>query len=204
MIAKNNKKNTHKANMVSDCHIAWELIDSLMPLSKPDQRLLDEHLKVCPNCAAEAVIEQSLREIVAPHHNLPSPSLGFEKALMDELGLTPVPKPEYKPIAAWSWALGGLAALVAIAFIYWDTLVKHTYKCVRFLLLNLADITVKLDATFTDAVSNSVGKLDGYLFTLLGEFARITINENLLIFNIMCASIVVISGLVAVGMVNRK
>ncbi len=202
MTEPNNNNDTRQSSAGLDCRTAREQIDSLTSLSVSDQRQLDEHLAICPNCAAEASIEQSLREVVAPC-DLASPSAGFQAALMIKLDLAPATEPVTKPLVVWGWVIGGFLTLTAVLMNYSDNVAKYAYKGIRFVLLSLADVMFKLDALVSGSSSSVIGKVDGYLFSLLGEFAKISGSENLLVINLMFASLAVLSGVIAVGLVNR-
>jgi len=196
--------NKHENNKIS-CHTVRLMLDSTDTLTESERHALDKHIKSCSACAAEVEFENALSEVIAPQE-LASPSRGFEASLMAELGLRPVvePVPLQKPFAVWGWAASIIMAITATLYIYWDTVLGMGYKGLRTVLLGSADIAMKIDSILSGSSSGIIAKLDGYVFSLIGEFARFGINESLLLMNLMFLTIAALGGVIAVTVSNRN
>jgi len=114
------------------------------------------------------------------------------------------PVPLQKPFAVRGWAASIIMAITATLYIYWDTVLGMGYKGLRTVLLGSADIAMKIDSILSGSSSGIIAKLDGYVFSLIGEFARFGINESLLLMNLMFLTIAALGGVIAVTVSNRN
>ena len=187
-----------------ECKTARELIDGLTPVTGDQQKLLDDHLALCPNCAAEAKLEGSLRKVIAPE-KLSTPSPGFEAALMAELDLTPVKAPKTYPLVKWAWAAGILASGLLLLLKYnLQPLTLTFYKGGMFFIGKISRMMIYLDGLANQAADGISGQAGGTYGYILGEISRTPQLMNSLILTIMFGSFALLSGLIAVGVVNRK
>jgi hypothetical protein len=196
--------NEQKNNKI-ECMAVRSMIERSDTLSESERHAFDIHINSCPACAAEVKFENALREVVAPQ-KLASPSRGFEASLMAELGLKPAfePAPAAKPFAIWGRAAAIILGIAAVFYLYWDTVQSMGLKGLRTVMLSSADMVMKIDSILTGSSSGVVAKLNGYVFTCIGEAARIGINESLLVMNLMFLSMAAVGGIVAISISNRS
>ncbi|MCF7810414.1 hypothetical protein K9N50_05455 [bacterium] len=192
-------------NNSGDCEVIRSMIERSDTLSESERHAFDLHINSCRACAAEVEFENTLREVIAPQ-KLASPSRGFEASLMAELGMKPVfePVPAAKPFAIWGRAAGIILGIAAIFYLYWDTVQSIGLKGLRTVMLGSADVVMKIDSILSGSSSGVIAKLDGYVFTCIGEAARVGVNQSLLIMNLMFLSMAALSGIIAVTVSNRS
>ncbi|MBT7789371.1 MAG: hypothetical protein HN757_10900 [Calditrichaeota bacterium] len=105
-----------------DCKQALEILDQINWQTDPCSAELTSHLETCPACAAAAKVEDALRSVIAPPE-LPSLSVDFEKNLMAQLGIKPlpvvIPRPYLNPVSRWGWA----AAIMVISTLLFNQII---------------------------------------------------------------------------------
>ncbi len=184
------------------CRTAMELIDSTEPLSAGERSRLEAHIAVCSNCAAAAGLEDVLRETIAPAV-LPSPSAGFEAALMLELDLIPEAEAKPDPLARLS-LIAALVPLTLLVIAYFRPISKAFFKGTLWLMDNLLHLFINLDGVVNSTVAGVIGQANGFLYSHFGELIATTGLSGTLILSMMCVSFMVISGAVAIGYANQR
>ncbi len=184
------------------CRTAMELIDSAQPLSAEERSRLDAHIAVCSNCAAAAGLEDVLRETIAPAV-LPSPSAGFEAALMADLDLIPEAESKPDPLARLS-LIAALIPLTLLVITYFKPISKMFYKGMFWLMDNLMHLFINIDSTVSSTVASVIGKADGFLYSHFGELIATAGLSGTLILSLICVSFMVISGAIAIGYANQR
>jgi len=184
------------------CRTARELIDSAQPLSINEHSRLEAHIALCPNCAAAADLEDVLRETIAPAV-LPSPSAGFEVALMADLDLIPEAESKPDPLARLS-LVAALIPLTLLVITCFRPISKMFYKGTFWLMDNLLHLFINLDGKVNSAIASVIGKANGFLYSHFGELIATTGLSGTLILSLICVSFMVISGAIAIGYANQR
>ncbi len=168
-----------------DCQAARELMDRRDPFSGEEGGRLKAHLESCPACAAEARMEERLRSIIVPAE-LPSPSPGFELSLKARLGIGLEPRTD--PIARWGWA----AAILTLAVLVLPYVTRITEAALRV----VSDLITGLAEVFGRAGSNAE--------PIIGQLSQLSSPENVMMLNLVLGAIVLLGGIVAVGIAERR
>ena len=184
-----------------DCKTALELMERNLPLTKSESKELSDHLTDCPACKVSARFEDVLREVIVPAE-LPSPSAGFEAALMAELNLAPAAKPLHFPLLRWSGIIG-VPAVILLLTHYYNPLMKATFKTTHFLVMKTAGVLLYFNDLLSNSASSVGGQFDSFLRTLTSHITTSTGMEQVLIINLVVASMIILSSAVALGIANR-
>ena len=185
-----------------NCRSARELIDRLKPLTPAERVKLQSHLNKCASCSAAADMEESLRETITPVI-IPTPSKGFEEALMAELDLTLQSEPKRRFLNVFGWLIP-LIASVLIGIYFVKDARWFAYKFAMQFTGIIADIFIQLDAAINDGVYYILSGTGGGIGNLVGGSINIAGLNSLMLMNIFLVMVVIFGGAIAVRAANER
>jgi len=169
------------------CKEALELIDAQFPPEGEAAAALEDHVLCCPSCCSAYRLEAPLRDYIAPVE-MPTPSLGFEAALMTQIRLAVQEQPVNEELPAtdflsrWGWVFG-LITLAALLSIKLGSLIT----AIRW--LRVPALT---------AYAWAASYLRGDAAIVIGKLTPSYLQHNMALVGIMMAVLICIVGVVAV------